>query len=94
MKNNFTLEELEKQYKEAEEKYKNIAETYAAKKKEEEDKKREALAVEKEVRKKEIEEVGEHLCSLITAYVKDYGSYSATRSYHDDDFPYLWHWCF
>lgn len=93
-KNKMTLEELEKQYNEAAEKYESISKAYAVKKKEEDEKKREALAIEKEIRKKEIEEAEEHLCSLIAAYIKDYGSYSTTRSYHDGDFPYLWHWFF
>lgn len=95
MKKDFTLEELEKQYNEAAENYKNASEAYIAKKKEEDDKKKAALALEKEARKKEIEEAEEHYHALIAAYIKDYGSYSATRSYKsDDEFPYIHHWFF
>lgn len=52
---------------------------------EEEKLKKEQLAAEKEIRMKEIEEAEKHYRELLTAFVKDYGSYSATRDYTDDD---------
>ena len=68
-------------------------------KKEEEERKRAKLEAEKNTRYKEIEEVSKHLNQLISDYTKDYGRFSFTRSYsnNDDykyDFPYLYHWFF
>lgn len=89
------IEELKKQCLEAEKNYKTIHEQLIKAEKEEEDKKKAELALEKEARKKEIEEAEKHYHSLIVAYIKDYGSYSATRSYdHDDDFLGFRHWFF
>ena len=57
------------------------------KRKEEEKKRQEQLTLEKEARKKEIEEKREELEDLISKYLKDYGSYSTTRS--DSTIPFL-----
>ena len=46
--------------------------------------KEEELRKEKETRKKEIEDALDHYNALLKAYIKDYGSYSATRLYNDD----------
>ena len=52
----------------------------------EEEEKREAkLVAEKAARKKEIESAEENYRRLLGAYIKDYGSYSATRSCMSDD---------
>ena len=54
--------------------------------------KQEELARTKEARKKEIELKEKELCALKRSYIKDYGSYSATRNADDDElFPYLYH---
>ena len=52
---------------------------------EEEKIKQEQLAAEKEFRKNEIEEAEKHYRKLLTDFIKDYGSYSTTRDYTDDD---------
>ena len=74
-----TLEELEKQYKEAEENCKAARKAFEEKKKEEDDRKKAILELEKETRKIEIEAAENHLNELISSYIKDYGSYSTTR---------------
>lgn len=84
-KREMTLDELEAKYKE-------LGEVITKKKAEEEKRKQEELAHTKEARKKEIELKEKELCALKRSYIKDYGSYSATRNADDDElFPYLYH---
>ena len=87
-----TIEELEKLYAEAEEKYKDLSKQLSQKKQEEENRKKAQLTAEKDTRYKEIEEVCEHLCQLIKDWTKDYGTFSFKRDYKDGyGFPYLYH---
>lgn len=67
-KKELTIEELEAQYK-------ALGEQLTKRKKEEEDRKQAKLALEKDSRHKEIEEVAKHYCELVKAYQKDYGCY-------------------
>ena len=84
-KRELTIEELEAQYK-------ALGEQLSKKKKDEETKRKAQLALEKEVRKKEIEETEKRYCELIKAYRKDYGNYYIERTCNDgDDFNALKH---
>ena len=94
-----TIEELEKQVSEMKEQYDDLNKKLKQKKQDEADRKKAQLEAEKNTRYKEIEEVSKHLNQLISDYTKDYGRFSFTRSYsnNDDykyDFPYLYHWFF
>lgn len=94
-KREMSIEELEKQCKAASETFNALSEQLKKAKKEEEERKNAQLALNKEARKKEIEVKQDELSELIRAFIKDYGSYSATRNYKQQDdngFPYLWHW--
>ena len=98
-KREMTIEELEKQVSEMKEQYEELNKKLKQKKQDEADRKKAQLEAEKNTRYKEIEEVSKHLNQLISDYTKDYGRFSFTRSYsnNDDykyDFPYLYHWFF
>ena len=98
-KREITIEELEKQVSEMKEQYDDLNKKLKQKKQDEADRKKAQLEAEKNTRYKEIEEVSKHLNQLISDYTKDYGRFSFTRSYsnNDDykyDFPYLYHWFF
>lgn len=98
-KREMTIEELEKQVSEMKEQYEDLNKKLKQKKQDEADRKKAQLEAEKDTRYKEIEEVSKHLNQLISDYTKDYGRFSFTRSYsnNDDykyDFPYLYHWFF
>lgn len=98
-KREMTIEELEKQVSEMKEQYEDLNKKLKQKKQDEENRKKAQLAAEKDTRYKEIEEVSKHLNQLIADYTKDYGRFSFTRSYSNNDdykysFPYLYHWFF
>ena len=98
-KREMTIEELEKQVSEMKEQYDDLNKKLKQKKQDEADRKKAQLEAEKNTRYKEIEEASKHLNQLISDYTKDYGRFSFTRSYsnNDDykyDFPYLYHWFF
>ena len=98
-KREMTIEELENQVLEMKEKYEDLNKKLKQKKQDEADRKKAQLEAEKDTRYKEIEEVSKYLNQLISDYTKDYGRFSFTRSYsnNDDykyDFPYLYHWFF
>lgn len=85
-KREMTIEELEAEYKKVSEQYDNLGAQIKKKKQEEEDRKKAQLAIEKDARYKEIEEVGKHLNELIKDYTRDYGSFSfSRRSLNNDD---------
>lgn len=79
-----TIEELKA-------KYKALGEEIAQKEKAEAEEREAKLVAEKEARKAEIEAAEKRLGELVSAYIKDYGSYSAKRTTNDNGFPYLWH---
>ena len=98
-KREMTIEELEKQVSEMKEQYDDLNKKLKQKKQDEADRKKAQLEAEKDTRYNEIEAVSKHLNQLISDYTKDYGRFSFTRSYsnNDDykyDFPYLYHWFF
>ena len=81
-KKDFTIEELKKMYEDATKECETIGEMLKQKEKDEEDKKKAQLTLEKENRKKELNEAREHYNTLLEAYIKDYG----TCAYGDDGF--------
>jgi hypothetical protein len=75
-KNELTIEELEVQYKIAEEKRNAIKQQIEQKKKEEKELKEAKLAKERDARKKEVDDALERYKKLLRAYINDYGIYS------------------
>ena len=84
-KREMTIEELEKQVSEMKEQYEDLNKKLKQKKQDEADRKKAQLEAEKNTRYKEIEEVSKHLNQLISDYTKDYGRFSFTRSYSNND---------
>lgn len=94
-KKEFTLEELEEQYKLAEEKRNSLKQQIEQKKKEEEELKEAKLALEKEARKKEVDEAITKCKTLLKAYMHDYGIYSFTSCDNEEIFNLrLWNWIY
>jgi predicted nucleic acid-binding Zn-ribbon protein len=83
----FNIEELEKQYLETEMHLEDIREQLNKAKKKEEEMKQEKLRVEKEARKKELDEAFEKWDKLRKEFIRDYGCYStsASESFKDID---------
>lgn len=75
-KKEYTIEELEAQYKLAEEKRNALKEQIEQKKKEEMELREAQLALEKDARKKEVDDALQRYKTLLRAYMKDYGIYS------------------
>ena len=92
-KKELTIEELKAQYE-------ALGEQIAKRQKEEEDRKKAKLALEKDSRHKEIEEVAKRYCELVKAYQKDYGRYyycAASNTYDNaglDIMSRLWNMIF
>ena len=78
-KRELTLDELKKQLSKIGEEYSNLNEIIKKREVEEEDRKRAQLALEKETRKKEVDEALEKYRDLLHTYLEDYGSYSNIR---------------
>lgn len=79
-----TLEELKAQYK-------ALGEQIEKKAKAEEEERKARLVAEKAARKEELELARKTYNALLNAYIKDYGSYSTTRSYTTgNELPNLW----
>lgn len=92
-KKEYTIEELEAQYKIAEEKTKALKQQIEQKKKEEEELKEAQLALEKEARKKEVDDAIVKCKTLIKEYMHDYGVYSFTSNDDDEIFnSRFWNW--
>jgi hypothetical protein len=95
IKKEYTIEELEQQYKLAEEKRNALKHQIEQKKKEEAELREAKLAKEKEARKKEVDESIAHTKKLIKEYVNDYGIYSFTSSNDDEVFnSRFWNWIY
>lgn len=75
-KKEYTIEELEAQYKLAEEKRNVLKQQIEQKKKEEKELREAKLALEKDVRKKEVDDACNKYIELLKAYMEDYGAYS------------------
>lgn len=86
MSNKFTIDELEKQCKEAEKKFKLLQAQLERQKKEEEKQRAAELAANKSTRKKEVDDACENFLELRKAYMRDYGSYNYTT---DDGYTSL-----
>lgn len=82
-KKSINVEELSKQYEEAKKNFESIGAQLQLAKKEEEDRRNAQLALEKENRKKEVDEAFQNYNNLLKAYINDYGSYGTTL-YADD----------
>lgn len=80
-KKEYTIEELEAQYKLADEKRKSIKQQIEQKKKEAEELKKTKLAMEKSTRKKELDDAVATAIKLLNAWTNDFGIYS----YKSDD---------
>lgn len=99
MKNNekreMTIDELQQKCDEAKKNFNVLNEQLEKAKQEEKERKQAELEQTKDARYKEIEELSEQLNTLIAAYINDYGTFSFTRSYSDNDhfvtLPYLRH---
>lgn len=77
-KKEYTIEELEAQYKKIEESQKTLKKTIEQKKKEEKELKEAQLMLAKESRKKELDGAFKNYMTLLEAYINDYGIYSCT----------------
>lgn len=92
-KKEFTIEELEAQYKLAEEKRNALKQQIEEKKREEEELREAQLVKEKETRKKEVDEAITNCKALIKKYMHDYGVYSFTSTNDDEIFSSkFWNW--
>lgn len=90
-----TTEELAKQVEEAKEVFDRLNEQLQRQQKEEEEKKQAKLALEKDARKKEVDEAWENYRTLLRAYIEDYGYFSITTNPSDWDSLFqksLWSW--
>lgn len=91
-KREMTLEELEAEYAKKMAKCETMRLQIEKKKKEEDDRKKAQLGLEKEKRKKVIEEKEKELIALVRDYIKDYGSYGLKHTEENNDvFSYLYH---
>lgn len=94
-KKEYTIEELEQQYRLVEEKREALKQQIEQKKREEEELKEAQLALEKEARKKEVDDAITNAKHLIKKYIDDYGIYSFTSSGDDEIFnSRFWNWIY
>ena len=75
-KKKINTEELSKQYEEAKKNLEILGAQLKQAQQEEEDRKKAQLALEKEARRKEVDEAYEKYRTLLDAYVKDYQVYT------------------
>jgi hypothetical protein len=84
-KNYFICPYCDKEYESPTDYAKCILDCDAKIKQEAEDRKRAELELEKDKRRKEIEEVRQRLFELEKAFLKDYGSLTVSGTYYTDD---------
>ena len=92
-KKEYTIEELTQQCEEAKKNFENLNKLIEEKKREEKELREAQLALEKENRKKEVDEAIAKCKELVKAYMHDYGIYSFTSA--DDDAFFsskFWNW--
>ena len=82
-KKDFTIEELVQAYEEAKTNCEALRTKIEQVKQEEEDRRKAELALEKESRKKEVDEALKHYNELLRAYLTDYGAYHS-KEFSDD----------
>ena len=89
-----TIEELELEYKKAEEKQLALKILIEKKKQEENERIEAQLALEKETRKNEVDNAIAKCKDLIKAYMRDYGIYSFTSIDDDNEIfnSKFWNW--
>ena len=95
MKREMTIEELKKELAELTTKKKCIEEQIEKKKQDVEERRMAQLALDKEKRKKEMDEAYDNYCTLVNAYIRDYGNYSVTTTnstYTNDSLNNPWAW--
>ena len=78
-----TVEEMEKQYAEMLEQCGNLCEQIKQKKQDEADRRKAELVLQKESRKKEVDEALKNYNELLKAYLADYGTYSSEEFSED-----------
>lgn len=89
----YTIEELEEQYKLADEKRNTLRQQIEQKKKEEKELREAQLSRERDVRKAEVDKAIANCKTLLKAYMLDYGVYSFTSSEDDEIFnSRFWNW--
>lgn len=94
-KKEYTIEELEDQYKKNEEIQRALKEQIEQKKKEEKELREAKLALEKETRKKEVDDAITNAKTLMQKYINDYGIYSFISSNDDEIFnSRFWNWMY
>ena len=94
-KKDFTIEELTKQCEEAKKNFETLNNQLKQAIQEEADRKKAQLALEKQNRKKEIDDAFENCSKLLENYIKDYGSYSLptiTNDFYQSIFGKSWPW--
>lgn len=79
-KKEMTIEELEKEYTKLIKEKQLVKEELKKKKQEEEDRRIAQLAIDKEKRKKEVDEAFENYMMLIDKYLHDYGEYTTVSN--------------
>lgn len=89
-KKSINVEELTKQYEEAKKNFENLGVELRLAQKEEEERRKAQLALEKETRKKEVDDALENCRTLVNAYIKDYGSYRTITTSHNFPFNTWW----
>ncbi len=85
-KKELTIEELKKLHHDLLNETNTVSALLQQKVQEEEDRKKTQLALEKEARKKEVDEALDNYNKLLKAYMKDYGAYTSTT--YSDDFAW------
>ena len=82
-----TIEELKQQYQ-------KLGQEIRQREQDEEDRRKAQLALEKETRKKEVDEALEHYTKLAKEFIKDFGSYSYKTESSTDHSLSPWFWWF
>lgn len=82
-KKEFTIEELRKQCDKAKRNFNVLNEQLRKAEQEEEERRKAQLALEKDARKKEVDEAYNKYRKLVNEYVKDYGNYLITSDSDD-----------
>ena len=89
-KKDFTIEELKKMKEDAAKEYETIDTMLKQKKKEEEEYRRAQLALEKESRKKELDDAINNTHKLLKSWLEDYGTYNGSTNADKILFDFLW----
>lgn len=89
-KKDFTVEELKKMHKDLLKETETIGEMLKQKEQEEEEHKKAQLALEKENRKKELDDAVNKARELLQKWIKDYGSYGYSSDNKNSIFDLLW----